>query len=163
MFKTLCLVILLVGTVALTGRNLAATSAASFGSPQIVAQGRLVNQTAPFSHTILTPTEDGLYRLSAYATITTADANSTSNWIYGFNWTDPTEKVQNVGLLGANDYQLGQFTDYALWSTGNPITSGGVTRTFQVTKGTPITQTMSLSGPSDNSAYSLYYTLERLN
>jgi hypothetical protein len=54
----------------------------------IVASGKLVNQTEPISKTLYTLGVSGLYRISAYATITTAAPNTnTSNWGYGIRQT----------------------------------------------------------------------------
>jgi hypothetical protein len=163
MYKTLCVAALLIGLLALTGRSSSA-SPAPFTSPVIVARGKLLNQTGTLSNPIFTPSQSGLYRLSVYATVTTADPNSTSNWYYGFSWTDVTGATRGVTLLVADNRNIGEFFNAALWyEFGDEWADGGVSRTIQVNANTPITQDVSLNnGPPDNSAYSLYYTLERL-
>jgi hypothetical protein len=165
MYKTLCVAILLLGTFALVGRRSAASSPVPFTSPQIVASGKLLNQSGAISTNIFTPGESGFYRLSAYATITKADPESSYGWTYGFSWTDATGQLQDAGIvLESNDSQLGQFYDGAVAQAGGGDTfySGGISRTFQANKGMPITQFMTLGGPADSSKYSLFYTLERL-
>src|SRR6266496_6591181 len=82
MYKTLCVVALLAGLVALTGRSSSAAPA-PFTSPLIVAKGKLVNQTAPIpTTTIFTPNQTGLYRISVYVTLTKSDPSSQSFWNY---------------------------------------------------------------------------------
>jgi len=70
MYKTLCVAALLVGLLALTGRSSSAAPA-PFTPPVTVAKGKLLNQTGLIpTTTIFTPTQTGLYRLSAYSTQT---------------------------------------------------------------------------------------------
>src|SRR6266516_3545129 len=71
MYKALCVVALLVATIALSSTSKSGALPAPFPSPLIVAKGRILNQNAPISTTtIFTPTQSGLYRLSLYGTIT---------------------------------------------------------------------------------------------
>jgi hypothetical protein len=161
MYKSICIAVLVVGLLSLAGHSSSA-ALAPFTSPQIVARGKLVNQTGTFETAIFTPNQSGLYRLSVYATITTADPNSTSNSYYSVSWTEDTGRTQGTTLLVANDTSVGQFFNAALWyNFGDQWYDGGVDRTFQAKAGTPI---MHGGGPNvpDNSAYSIYYTLERL-
>src|SRR5437588_11107787 len=98
MYKTLCAAVLLLPTFAVAQTRNPAVSPVS---PPIVARGKLVNQTAPIpTTTIFTPAQDGLYRLSAYATIIKADPSSSSNWAYTPSWTDDS------GLLNTATSQL---------------------------------------------------------
>lgn len=156
MYKTLCVAVLLLPTFALTqARNSAATPV----SPPIVARGKLVNQTAPIpTTTIFTSAQDGLYRLSAYATIIKADPSSSSSWDYLPSWTDDSGLLNTANPLlfssPSNQY-LGPFA----WSD---VGIFGGTLILEAKAGTPITYSVTQSGPPDNSAYSLYYTLERL-
>jgi hypothetical protein len=122
--------------------------------PQIVAKGKFLNQTAAITKTILIPTQAGLYRLSAYATITVADPNSQSEWIYVNNWTDDSGVLNSWTPLYGPGRSAGGFGDF--------IGTGGASILIEVKAGTPIAVTVTQSGPADQSAYSLYYTLERL-
>src|ERR1700730_1482797 len=158
MYKILCVAVLLVGILAVAGHKSSATQATGLTTPQIVASGKLLNQSAPFTKTIYTPGVSGVYRLSVYATMTTAVASGNSYWQYSFSWTDVSGQPQNASpvLYSNSELYLGELvhaTSYAL---------GGATRTFQANKGMPITQSMSSIGAVDGSVYSVDYTLERL-
>ena len=162
MYKTLGITVVLLAAFAfMSGSKSAGSSQITLTSPTIVARGKVLNQTVPYSATIFTPGESGLFLLSAYATLNTASPNRFSNWFYGFNWTDSTGAVQGATELGSQDYAQGQFWDMAASAT-NVTYMGGISRTFQANKGTPITQWVIFSGTPDGTAYSLYYTLERL-
>jgi hypothetical protein len=162
MYKTLSLAVLLLAVFAFTsGSKSVGAVPPSPASPAIVARGSLLNQTVPFSATIYTPAQDGVFRLSVYPTITTADPNSESSWSYGFGWTDIAGQPLNAyGVLQSANSQLGEFSTSG--NSGGYDFEGGIIRTFQANKNTPITQSMSLGGPPDNSAYALYYVLERI-
>ena len=153
MYKTLCVAVLLLPTFALTqARNAAVTPV----SPPIVAKGKLVNYTAsvPLT-TIFTPTQDGLYRLSVYAIVSKTDPNSISSWSYNPAWTDDSGSRSEDELLIGYGNSLGPFTYEAQYGTGIAVP-------FEAKAGTPITYSVTQLGPPDNSVYSLYYTLERL-
>src|SRR5882757_9204647 len=98
MYKTLCLAVLLLPGFALAQAPKPATT--PFSSPLIVAKGKLRNQSAPIpTTTIFTPTQDGLYRLSVYATVTKTDQSSQSYWFFNLGWTDDAESVSLSELL----------------------------------------------------------------
>ena len=158
MYKTLCVAVLLFPTFALTQAHNPATP--PFPSPLIVAKGKLLNQTAPIpTTTIITPTQSGLYRLSVYATVT-ADTciGSNSIWVFSPEWTDDSGllQVSAGGILQSNGDCPGSFL---LFNSGF---STGATITFEAKGGTAIAYNMAQQGPPNGSAYSLYYTLERL-
>jgi hypothetical protein len=156
MYKTLCVAVLLLPTFALAqARNVAVTSI----SPPIVAKGKLINQSAVIpTTTIFTPTQTGLYRLSVYGTITTITTGIASSWIYNFYWNDDSGQQSAEQLLLAYGDQYGQFSQ--LTSVGAPMPLGGPTLVFEAKAGTPVNY--SVTGGNDGSAFSLYYTLERL-
>jgi hypothetical protein len=163
MYKSICAVAVAAALAFAYGaRSVGATS--NLLTPQIVTSGQLLNQTAGFSKTIFTPQVSGLYRLSVYAAITTpAPSTTQSSWVYGFNWTDSSGTINSVQALAAQDFRKGSFLDAPLfYATSNAQPSSGFTRTFQAVKGTPISHFMELIGPADGSAFSVYYTLERL-
>ena|SRR5579872_1653833 len=129
-------------------------------TPVIVAQGSFSNQNRNIrNQTIYTPTQAGVYRLTVYATITTQDTNSTSMWEWSASWTDASGQQQSIYPLWKWGSELGQF--FAFYTT-NYFTPGGYSMSIQANARTAITQTMQRSGAPDNSAYSLYYVLERL-
>jgi hypothetical protein len=154
MYKTLCVAILFLPTFALT-QGTKSASAGAFISPQIVAKGKLPNHTAPIpTTTIFTPTQTGLYRMNAYATLTVSDPNSQASWCLDVNWTDDSGTAGG----GACTFQNSSRGPFDWNGTG----SGGVL-VFEDKAGVPITyNVLLLGGPPDNTAYSLYYTLERL-
>lgn len=89
MYKTFALAVLLLSTSAFAQNAKPAPQPIPLTSPQIVAKGKLPNQTAPIpTTTIFTPTQTGLYRLSIYATLTKTDPNSQSVWQINTQWTD---------------------------------------------------------------------------
>ena len=124
-------------------------------SPHIVAKGKFVNQNTTFTKTIFTPKRTGLYRISMYMTMTTNDPHSGSNWNVFLDWIDDSGP---------------QLTEFAFEPTGAqqgvalciPSNNIGCSWPLEVTATTPITLSVSQSGPPDNSAYSLYYVIEAL-
>jgi len=159
MCKRICAVFLLFVAVSLNPyAKSAEISPIALTTPTIVASGKTLNQGAPFSKTLYTPGVSGVYRLTVYATIATADPSSTSSWQYSFGWTDVTGKAQtSQTVVGGNDAVVGGF-----WDGASGMNIGGVSRTFQASKGTPITHSMTLIGSPDSSAFSVFYVLERL-
>jgi hypothetical protein len=155
MYKTLCVAALLIPTF-LSAQDSKSPSAATLPGPVIVARGKVVNRstTVPTT-TIFTPQATGLYRLSVYGTITTADANSLSVWSYHFGWTDDAGAQIFPGLVAGSGNTLGPFGAYGL-------VVGGASYPFEAKAGAAVTYSIVQVGPPDGSAYSLYYTLERL-
>lgn len=148
MRKIFCLLVVLLGLVAI-------------GNAQgtLVKNGKFRNQTSVLVGTIVTPDTDGLFRLSVYATITTADTSSNSNWQVNFYWTDDSGVQQQAHdpVLTGYSNRVGQFDG----PFGVPP-EGGVESVFEAKAGTPITFDVIQQGSPDRSAYSFYYTLERL-
>ncbi len=157
MYKALCAAVLLFPMFVLAQNSKPASSPTPFPSPSIVAKGKLLNQAMPIpTTTIFTPPQDGVYRLSVYATVTTARTIGSSSWSYDVGWTDDSGPQSVSPLLYGPDNASGQF----IWNVvGVPV--GGPVMVFQAKAGTPVTYVV--NGPTDGaSAYSLYYTLERL-
>lgn len=122
--------------------------------PCVVAKARLINQKAPIpTATVFTPERDGLFRISPYMTITTADQTSQSSWFLGMNWTDDAG-VESATLLTAQDRFLGPATYFSTGTLGDWV--------FEAKRGTPISVNITQSPAPDNSAYSLYYVVEVL-
>jgi len=130
-------------------------------SPVVVAKRKLINQTATIpTTTIFTPARDGVYRISAYATVTKADTTSQAWWYLTLAWTDDAgyENEGSSEMYWNSVGSLGQFFNNSL---GNG--TGGLVQIIEAKSGTPITFAMlQANGSSENSAYSLYYTLELL-
>jgi hypothetical protein len=152
MNKALCVAVLLLGTVVLTGRHSTATPSGP-AYPQIVAKGRLLNQTGELAQTtIFTPSLSGLYRLSVYGMITTADTANNQNSYYNLFWTDASGPNSYYGAMLGYDGQLGGF---------NQSTCPLATFTFQAQAGAAVSHSVTKSG-TDNAVYALYWTIERL-
>jgi hypothetical protein len=145
MYKALCIAVLLLPTFVLAQ------------SPQIVAKAKLSHQTAAIpTTTIYTPAQTGLYRLSVYATLTKTDPNSASYWLVNVSYTDDAGPYTlNQLLFTGSDNEIGVIYLYGSFPVGAVVP-------FEVKAGTPVTYSVTQNGPPDNSAYSLYYTLERL-
>ncbi len=159
MYKTLCAAVLLFPTLVLAQSSKPASPPTPFPSPLIVAKGKLVNQTAPIPMTtIFTPNQTGLYRISVYVTLTKSDPSSQSFWNYYVQWTDDAG-TEDGYLFYEYGNLTGQFYN-ASYSSGQPL--GGISLPFEAQAGQPISYFATQNGPADNSAYSLYYTLERL-
>ncbi len=160
MYKSICVVAVLLAAFAFMSGSRPATASASattYPPPQIVAKGKVINQTAEIpTTTILTPPQSGLYRLSVYGTVTTAAQTSNSYWYFAPRWIDDSGILSSqTGILTSIPGSQGPF----LWSNVAEI---GATIVIEVKGGTAITYSVSQSGPPDGSTYSLYYTLERL-
>ena len=158
MYKTLCVAVLLLPTFVLAqGSKPADASPTTPIGPPIVAHGKLLNQNTPLpSTTIFTPTQDGLYRLSVYLTITRADSSSNSQWGFNVDWVD------DVGVQEANFLLLGYGNVSGQFFVYQSFRAGGTAMPFEAKAGMPITYNVTQIGGPDNSSYSLYYTLERL-
>jgi hypothetical protein len=161
MKKALSVAVLLLGC-GLVASLVRANTPSTISAPTfIVAKGKFLNQTAAIPQTnVYVPVDSGLYRISAYATVTTpSNTDNTSYWQFNAEWTDDSGQTYNGGgaqlLSDSNFDQNGSF----IW-IGN--CQCGATMVLEAKGGTPISISTTLTGPPDNSAYSLYYTLERL-
>ena len=157
MYRVLYLAALLLAIVALTSfGSPAGASPGALPTPMIVAKGKLVNQTSPIpTTTIFTPPQDGLYRLTVYGTIVTADPTSGTFWDVIPVWSDDSgQQTASPFLEGSSNVQGPFETATDNW--------GGRIAPFEAKAGTPIAYSVTQTGQPDNSVYSLYYTLERL-
>jgi hypothetical protein len=156
MYKSVCALIVLLAVFAFTsGSRSADASPTTPIGPAIVAHAKLANQTAPIpTTTIFTAKTAGLYRMSIYQTLTTANPTSQSCWEVIVNWSDDagTEEGQTNCVFGSQTLPQAYL---------NPPFPGQVF-TFEVTAGSPVTYSVAQFGASDGTVYSLYYTLERL-
>jgi hypothetical protein len=155
MYKTLCVAAILLATIVFTsGNNAVHASAPTMSSPVIVASGSLVNQTGPIAKTeIFTPTQTGLYRLSAYMTLT-HKVSVQNTWQFNLSWTDDAG-VEESGVV---DMFTNQLPPNA-WSYSNVFPPA-----FEAVAGQPISYQVALGkGTGTNGGvYSLYYTIEQL-
>jgi hypothetical protein len=157
MHKAVCVAAILLAAFAFTsGSKPAGAAANSLPSPVVLAKGKLVNQTAAIpTTTMFTPTQDGLYRITVYATLTTSNLSSNSSWGYGIGWTDDAGSANQGSVLIGPGAQLGPFTFYG-------ITTGGTVLVVEAKSGIPVTYNVSQGGEPDGTAYSLYWTVEKM-
>jgi hypothetical protein len=128
-----------------------------------VAKAKLTNQTAQIpTTTIYTPAQTGLYRLSVYATLLSAPCSTGLTWYVNLGWVDDAGVESINGLLSGYDCYLGPFLQLATSFTGVGNVPGGTVQVFEAKAGQPITYSVTEYGEPDGTAYSLYYTLERL-
>ena len=134
--KTILVVAVLLLAALAVGSAVSGSPAETLVGPHVIAKGALTGQTATIpTTTVVKPTRDGLFRLSAYGTITTPALTSSSQWNYSFSWIDDSGFPQGGGggiLCGCNDAAAGAFD----W---NSIARFGVTLVFEAKAGTPIT------------------------
>jgi hypothetical protein len=160
MYKTLGIAVVLLAAIAFTSDNKPAGASPTMPiSAPIVARAKLINQTATIpSTTIFTPTQDGLYRLSVYGTTSKPDPSSQSIWNFNFTWSDDAgNQNENWLIAGYGGGTPGQFAAFS-----QSIGVGGVAVPFQAKAGMPISYSVQQSGSPDNSAYTIYFALERL-
>lgn len=157
MYKTACVVAILLGALALTSGGSDNGSSLPLTIPRIIARGKLLNQTTAIPLTTLfTATASGLYRLSVYGTTTTTDPSSVSNYNYFLYWTD-VSGTNNIDLdvIAGYDNTAGVWNEVCCsYPTG--------TQVFQAEEGSAVTYQVTQSGPPDKAVYALYWTVERL-
>jgi len=150
MHKTLCAAAICLGVLAFSGRSSTATPATSFTSPEIVAKGKVLNQTGAISTTtIFTPPQTGLYRFSAYSTGPFTSA--TGYWNVNLFWTDDFGPQVDTELL--------QNAAGGMGSVGWP---SGTVGTFEAVAGQPVSYSVTLTSGDGGGSYSIYYVIERL-
>jgi hypothetical protein len=89
-------------------------------------------------------------------TVTKTDPSSQSYWNFNMGWTDDAKVVAVNNILYTTGNVSGPF------SYPNLGTIGGTSAPFEAKAGTPVTYSVTQDNGPDSSAYSLYYTLERL-
>jgi hypothetical protein len=155
MYKALCAIAIGLAAYAVTaGSHSANASRGSLVSPIIVAQAKLPHQTAPIPEsTMFTPAQDGLFRVSAYATVT--KSTSGGSWTFSLKWTDDAGANLEIYALQQSTTSAGQFTSDGGYG-------GGAVRTFEAKAGTPIMFNLGEAGHPEGGEYSLYYVVEQL-
>jgi hypothetical protein len=154
MKKTFCVIVVLLGSVLVF--KSAGSQKPSLTSPIIVASGSLTHHNGSFEVPMYTPTQDGVFRVSAYPTLTQSDPNSQSTWIYLIVWTDAAGGEAD-DLFQEQGSGHGNFLNfYSGFQQGAPSV------VLQAKAGKPIIHQMSQSGNPDNSAYDLFYVVEQL-
>lgn len=154
MYKTLCVVAILLATIVFTsGNNAVHASTPTITSPVIVASGSLQKQTGPIAKTgIFTPTQTGLYRLSVYMTQTAPSAND-AVWEFFLTWTDDAGN-ELAGTIGVNATQKPPNA----WGSG-----AFYPEVFEAVAGQPVSYEVFLgNGFRKGGTYSFYYTIEQL-
>jgi hypothetical protein len=157
MYKTVCVVAILLSALVLTSGGSDNGSSLPLTSPRIVARGKLLNQTTfvPLT-TLFSVPASGLYRLSVYGATTTTDPSSQSSYNYFLYWTDLSGSSNaDLDVIAGDDNTLGVWNQVCCsYPTG--------TQVFQAEEGTAVTYQVTQSGPPDAAVYALYWTVERL-
>lgn len=119
------------------------------GSPTIVAQVSLTDQTSPIPiTTLVTPSSDALYRVTAYFLMTKFD-QSGSHWCLTTGWTDDVRRrVKTVYIDSSANQGLPTWVSLIV----SPRDKAGVPLTYQV----------NLCAGLVPNAYNLYITVEQL-
>jgi|GEM_PF-5569642 len=119
-------------------------------SATIVAQVSLTNQTLGIPRTTLvTPSADALYRVTAYFDLANGDALYT-RWCLGFFYAD------DVARRGGDFLEITAPGDYL-------ATAASTTFAAQVRAGMPLTYTTGVcNGGNKKDPYNLYITVEQL-
>jgi len=117
-------------------------------TPQIVARVSLTGQTGPISPTtLLSPTQDAMYRISAVMVITTANSGA-GFWSINLGFAPDTGPT-TVSIAQISSNQVG----------------GGInfyTTAFRSDAGHPITYSVVDHNGAEGSTYELFIVLERL-
>lgn len=152
MFKNVFIALLLVAFGVVAGHSDSASSHPT--SPVIVQRVVLTNQTGPIPiTTLITPQQDGLYRLSAYMSLTRG--GGTNNGIFlDFAWTDGGGPKE-IFPLQLTDTSFPSFA----WGPANNM--DGIL-TFKANAGTPVTYRVAFTDPPPTGTYEIMLTLERL-
>ncbi len=135
---------------------LLASLAASYGqsslaSPYIVAKGKFIGRATSIPMTtIFTPARTGLYRVSMYMTVTTADPSSSYCWSPLLQWTDDGSTPEIGSFLSTCGSSVGPAY------SGNTI---GAVNIIEAKSGTPVSFEIL---KQDNSVISFYYVVEAL-
>jgi hypothetical protein len=127
--------------------------ATSITTPGIVAKIRLTGQTATIpSTTVFTPAQSGLFRATAYMSITVPSGGG-GVWAMSLYWTDDagseTAYLAELGTTSAPPYS------YATSEQGDPASS----ITFYAVSGVPVT---CLIGNGPGGTYDAFLVVERL-
>jgi hypothetical protein len=156
MYKTaLCVIAVLFGT-AIASSN----SPPTF--PKVVAKVAITGRTTAIPiKTLLTPTANGLYRVSAYSVVTVPNGN-TAFWHLKLNWTDDygSENCYNGTVSGVTCSLLAinsNWENYGEYRWGHQ--GAWVVR---ANAGTPLSYSMVDVGGATGSTYDLFLTVEQL-
>ena len=158
---TICLLVLSSGSWM---ANLS-QSAGSLAYPRIVASVHRTNLTAAIPQTtVFTPQRNGLFRVTAYMTLT-VPAEASQLWLLGLNWTDDAGAEQSVGYVGVYSNSTPPYA-YGLNSDAYPPYGysqlSPAALAFRANAGVPIKYSVSPYGTPEGSTYELFFTVEEL-
>jgi hypothetical protein len=152
MRKMLGLMFLLIGTCSLCFAQ-ATTPTTTTGFPRVVAHVSLTGQSHGIpSTTVFTPTVSGLYRISAYMTLTVPQ-EQVGDWILGLGWNDDAG-TESTTLV---EQPVSATPPFAYETNQNMNTF-----TFWAKTGIPVTYNVTVSGNPTGTQYELFFTIERL-
>jgi len=152
---SLCALVLVVGVMVAVQRSSHAAPLTHPQVPKIIAKVALTGQTAAIpTTTIFTPTQTGLYRISAYLTVTQPGTGSDA-WNLYLGWADAAGSelfTSNIAAIQNNATPPNAYV--------NNVYGPGDTMIIEAVVGTPVTYQVFTSFPSGT--YSLYITAELL-
>jgi hypothetical protein len=122
--------------------------------PRVIARISLANQTAAIpTTTVFTPADSGLFRASAYMTMTTPGTGG-AYWVLPLNWTDDAgEETTFLAQLPVSSVPP---QDYGLSLGGEP----NCTVVFRAVGGMPVTYSVYAG---NRGTYALFMTIEKLD
>jgi|SRR5450631_2142667 hypothetical protein len=147
MYKTLATAVVLLAVLALAGGQ-SKVAPLTVTSPIIVARVSKTNQTAAIPvTTMFTPPRDGLFRISAYAVMTTLSTGGENGDVIPYlDYTDESgqQQLQLNGLPSAGAGFVDLYSEPFRATAGNPVS-------------------YSVSATDVNGVYELFLTVERLD
>jgi hypothetical protein len=158
MYKTLGAAALLLAIFTFTsGNRFAGATLAAPSSPTIVASKAITGRTTMIpTATLFTASATGLYRVSAYLSMTTPSTNGCA-WYFNVGWTDEAGAEEASGLENVRNNYVPP-SDYGAGE--NAFTQTMIVRAVA---GSGVTYSVPATGCSgDNGTYELFITAARL-
>jgi hypothetical protein len=157
-YKNLCVAAILLAIIVFTSGNKPAdASAVGLPSPVIVAKVALTGQTAEIpTTTLFTPKDAGVYRISAYLSMTTR-GNDGNYLNLNVGWTDDGGPEGPLQMLNVSDAQ----TTPSAYAFG-PSSNLEQTLIVRAVAGAPVTYIVTADGQPISGAYELFLIAERL-
>lgn len=161
MYKSLCVAVLLLATLAfMSGEKAADASPTRPPSPVIVQRVALTNQTETIpTTTIATVAQSGMYRLSAYMTAITPSNGSHVKYLH-LNWNDDAGAESLINPFLALDNSDGPPNAYGVSADGSNNVVNNFS--FRAVAGTAISYSVSVDNNLPGGSYDLYIVVERL-
>jgi len=153
MHRAFFMLMMIVTSVNSFGQTTTRGNTTKYSYPRIVAKIHLTGQTSAIpTTTILTPKKNGLFRISAYSSITAPGCNDGGAWDLIFGWADDAGAEQTPFLEPPFLLGCGWVPPY------DHIT---ITLAVRDNAGMPLTYSVA-NGDATGSTYELFITIEQL-